>query len=170
MVLLIGILLAVTVAWRVRHLGLYIPLCDALGVILSGVAALAYTGHVVALVPIEHPLKGSIGMLCVFLIGWMMFRTVAHSFPGDWAVDFPHTVNKFGGMAVAFGGTMMFVGMVSVLLLTTGDLLLSKAAWLEAPLHQTAGIAVSICQFVAALAGSDQPVTLETVTKLHGLV
>lgn len=166
MVLLIGIVLAVYVSWQTRHFGLYIAFCDAVGVTLACVAAVAYAGPMTDLVPIEHPLRGTICMLCIFLVGWLMFRTPARSFPGDRAVEF-RRIDHIGAMIVAFGGTMMFVGMVSLLFLTTGELL-DKIAWLEGSLRQTAGYAISACRFVAFFAGSQEPITLDTVINATG--
>lgn len=152
MILLAGVVLGIYVAWRVKHLGLYLALCDALGVTLGGVAGLAYTGNVVALVPLDHPLKGAICMLAVFLVVWMMFRTLARSFAADWAVEFGKPLDRFGSMAVAFGGTMVFVGMVATIALTSG-LIHEKSGWLVEPLEEAAYIVFAACKFIAFFAG-----------------
>jgi hypothetical protein len=165
MVLLIATVLGIFVAWRVRVLGLYVALCDGLGVALSGVAALVYSGDVAAVVPVAHPLKGSACMLAVFVIGWLMFRSAARSFSGEWAIEFGKPIDMFGSMAVAFGGTMMFVGVVSTIILTTGELL-DKIAFMTQSLEQTAGIAISACRFVAYFAGGNGQVSLEVVIHL----
>ncbi|MBN1346682.1 MAG: hypothetical protein JXQ73_28585 [Phycisphaerae bacterium] len=167
MVLLIGVVLAIFVAWRVRHLGLYVALCDSLGVLFGGVAAMAYSGKVAQLVPIDHPLKGSACMLGIFVLGWVMFRTLSRSFAGDWAVDFGRRFDTIGAMLAAAGGTMMAVGMISLLFLTTGDLL-KQIAFLEEPIREAASIAVTACQSVAWFTGSDHVITLETILRMCG--
>jgi len=152
MILLVGVVLGIYVAWRVMHLGLYLALCDALGVTLGGVAGLAYAANVAALVPLDHPLKGAICMLAVFLVVWIMFRTLARSFAADWAIEFGKPLDRFGSMAVAFGGTMVFVSVVSMIALASG-VIHEKSAWLVEPLEEAAGIAEAACNVVAWFAG-----------------
>ena len=123
MILLIGVVLAVAIAWQARPYGLYLALCEAFGVTFGGVAALAYAGKVAELVPWEHPLKGTACMLFLFAVVWVAFRTLARSFAGDYAVEFGRYVDTVGSMLAAFWATLMFVGVFSVLFLTTGALL-----------------------------------------------
>jgi len=162
MVLLTGVVLGVFVAWRVRHLGIYIALCDTLGVMLGGVAAMAYTGWVVGLVPWAHPLRGPACLAGVFLVGWLMFRAVGRSFAGEWAVDLGKTLDPIGAAVIAFAGTVLFVAMASIVVLTVPTLPPAVGV-LEEPLRQAAAIAVSTCRGVAFLTGGEDTITLDRI-------
>jgi hypothetical protein len=167
MVLLIGTILGLFVAWRVQHLGLYVALCDVLGLTLATVAGMAFAGHVAALVPLEHPLKGAGCILLIVVVGWVAFRTIARSFAGDWAVEFGYALDRFGAMAVAFGGTMIFTSLVSVLFLATGPYL-DKIRFLEEPFRQAASIALTACDVAAWFAGGQAPFSLDLVLRAAG--
>ncbi len=167
MILLIGVILGCFVAWQVRHLGLYIALCDAFGITLAGAGAMAYVGKLAELVPLEHPLKGTACLLVIWLFGWMAFRSVARSFPGDVAVVFPRPIDRLGGMVAAFGATMVFVGMVSLITLTTGELL-SQIESFVPQIRDAAAIAVRTAGTVGVIAGSLEPITLDRVVELAG--
>ncbi len=162
MIMLGGALFALFVAWRVRLLGVYIALCDTLGVLLGGAAALAYTRIVAEMIPFSHPLKGAGCMAGLFLVVWMVFRSLARSFAGDVAIDFDKRVEFVAAALVAFLGTFMFVGFASVIVLVAGNLPPS-AAVLDEPLRQAAGVGISAARFVMFFAGGDVPITLETV-------
>lgn len=165
MILLIGVVLAVAIAWQARPYGLYLALCEAFGVTFGGVAALAYAGKVAELVPWEHPLKGTACMLFLFAVVWVAFRTLARSFAGDYAVEFGRYVDTVGSMLAAFWATLMFVGVFSVLFLTTGALL-EKIDTFVPPLCQAANIAVGACKFIGFFAGGDGVDSLETIVRL----
>ncbi len=165
MILLIGVILGIFVAWQVRHNGLYLALCDALGITFGGAAALSYVGKVAEIVPIDHHLKGAACMLVVFVLVWLMFRTLARSFAGDYAVEFGKQVDLFGGMVVALGGTMMFVAVIATVFLCTGPLL-EKISTFESDLRNTAELAVSACKFIAWFAGEAHAISLDGVVKI----
>ncbi len=165
MVLLIAVVLGLLIAWQARPYGLYLALCEALGVTFSGVAALAYAGNVAVLVPWEHPQKGTVCMLFLFAAVWVAFRTPARSFAGGYAVEFGRHVDTVGAMLAAFWATMMFVSVVSVLFLTTGELLEKIETFVPA-LYQAASIAVGVCKFIGFFATGDGVDSLETIVRL----
>jgi hypothetical protein len=162
MILLLGVVLAVFVGWQVRHLGLYVALCDTLGLILGGVAAMSYSGLVVGLVPWKHELIATSCMAGVFLVGWMMFRTVARSFAGDLGIEFGKHLDMIGGAAVAFVGTMMFVCMASLIALTAGKLL-PQSEMLDPHLRLSADIAAQVCSSITWVTGGLDTITLDRI-------
>ncbi len=165
MVMLVAVALSLYIAWQVRHLGLYLVLCDTLGVILGATAAMAYAGPLGDLIPLDHPLKGTACLLVIFLVGWTAFRSVARSFAGDWAVEFGRAVDRFGAMIVAFAGTMVGVSFVAVVSLTTGDLL-TKVSWLHDPLQQSTGTVFTAVNMVAYFAGAPQSLSLDQILRV----
>ncbi len=165
MILVIGILLALVIAWQVRHLGLYLVLCDALGLTLAGVAAMAYASNLAEIIPLSHPLKGAGCMLSMFAAGWAMFRSVARSFAGGWAIGFGRHADRFGAMLAAFGGTLMFTGVVSTIVLTA-NAPQEKMAALAESLRGAAAIAVTVCKVVAFVAGGQDSLSLEDIIQL----
>ncbi len=162
MILLAAVILGAFTAWRVRHLGVYLVLCDVLGILLAGTAAMAYTRWVAELIPWPHPLKATACMAGLFLIGWLAFRTVARSFSGDLAIDFDDRVEQIFAAVLAFGGTLTVVAVASTVVLTLGDLPEPVKA-LQEPLWQAASLGVAAWRFVAFFAGGGEDITLKTI-------
>ncbi len=159
MLLVVIILSAAAAFWGIR-IGLYEALGQYLMMVLAVTAGIGFAGPLRESIPSDNPYLYGPCLLTIGVLAYGLQRKLAEGVLGEPDLPLPAFIDRLGGGIVGF---FLALTSLSYLALVVATVRLAQLQDFMPQLKQVAQFVVGTVQVVGTLAGTGQPITLESI-------